>query len=346
MLGRVFDPRNNALNAWRLVLATSVILWHTWPLTGHEIPPRPITQLLSQVGVDGFFAVSGFLITSSWMRNPQPRSYFTSRGLRILPGLWVCVFITAFAIAPLGVLIQRGSVSELMKSGAPAAYVLNNGLMNVLFYPGIAGTPKNIPWPGVWNGSLWTLAFETGCYIVVALLGISGLLKYRWAIPTAFVLTLTATAVFGFPAFAMSTIPQMVARFAVMFAAGALIYQYQDKIPAKWSLVALSLGLLLLSGLLSNYRVLGAIPLAYLVIASGALLKRLNLRNDLSYGVYIYAFPIQQLLVIMGLATLRVFPFFIVATLVTLSLAAMSWFVVEKRALALKKRLRVEAGTG
>ncbi|EUA47341.1 Nodulation protein 10 [Mycobacteroides abscessus subsp. abscessus] len=258
--------------------------------------------------------------------------------------MWVCVFITAFAIAPLGVLIQRGSVSELMKSGAPAAYVLNNGLMNVLFYPGIAGTPKNIPWPGVWNGSLWTLAFETGCYIVVALLGISGLLKYRWTIPTAFVLTLTATAVFGFPAFAMSTIPQMVARFAVMFAAGALIYQYQDKIPAKWSLVALSLGLLLLSGLLSNYRILGAIPLAYLVIASGALLKRLNLRNDLSYGVYIYAFPIQQLLVIMGLATLRVFPFFIVATLVTLPLAAMSWFVVEKRALALKKRLRVEAG--
>ncbi len=84
--------------------------------------------------------------------------------------------------------------------------------------------------------------------------------------------------------------------------------------------------------------------MAYLVIASGALLKRLSLRNDLSYGVYIYAFPIQQLLVIMGLATLRVFPFFIVATLVTLPLAAMSWFVVEKRALALKKRLRVEAG--
>ncbi len=144
----------------------------------------------------------------------------------------------------------------------------------------------------------------------------------------------------------MSTIPQMIARFAVMFAAGALIHQYQDKIPAKWSLVALSLGLLLLSGLLPNYRVLGAIPLAYLVIASGALLKRLNLRNDLSYGVYIYAFPIQQLLVIMGLATLRVFPFFIVATLVTLPLAAMSWFVVEKRALALKKRLRVKAGAG
>lgn len=338
MLGLVFDPRNNALNAWRLILATSVILWHTWPLTGHPIPPTPVTQLMSQVGVDGFFAISGFLITSSWMRNPQPREYFKARTLRILPGLWVCVLVTAFVIAPIGVLIQHGSVGGLMKSGAPLAYVVNNGLMNVLFYPGIDGTPKDIPWPGVWNGSLWTLAFEAGCYIAVALFGVVGLLKYRWPIPIAFVVTLAATAVFGFPAFAMSTIPQMVSRFAVMFAAGALIYQYRDKIPARWSLVALSAGLLLVSGLLPNYRVLAAIPLAYLVIASGAMLKRPNLGNDLSYGVYIYAFPIQQLLVIAGLGTLGVFPFFILATLVTIPLAAMSWFVVEKRALALKKR--------
>ena len=337
MLGRIFDPRNNALNAWRLIFATSVILWHTWPLTGHEIPARPVTQLLSQVGVDGFFAVSGYLITSSWMRNPQPRIYFTARALRILPGLWVCVLITAFVIAPISVLIQHGSIAALMKSGAPAAYVLNNGLMNVLFYPGIDGTPRNIPWPGVWNGSLWTLAFEAGCYIVVALLGVAGLLKYRWTIPAAFALTFLATAVFGFPAFAMSTIPQMISRFAVMFAAGALIYRYQDKIPARWSLVALCGGIVLLSGLLPNYRVLGAIPLAYLVIISGALLKRPNLRNDLSYGVYIYAFPIQQLLVIIGLGTLGVIPFFVLATLVTLPLAAASWFLVEKRALVFKK---------
>jgi peptidoglycan/LPS O-acetylase OafA/YrhL len=341
VLGRVFDTRNNALNACRLILATSVILWHTWPLTGHPIPPPPVTQLLSQVGVDGFFAISGFLITSSWMRNPKPRDYFKARALRILPGLWVCVFITAFVIAPLGVVIQHGSVGALFKSGAPVAYVLNNGLMNVLFYPGIDGTPKDIPWPGVWNGSLWTLAFEAGCYVVVAVFGVIGLLKYRWTIPIAFVLTLVATAVFGFPEFAMSTIPQMVSRFAVMFAAGALIYQYQDKIPARWSLVALAAALVVASGLLPNYRVLGAIPLAYLVIASGAILKRPNLRNDLSYGVYIYAFPIQQLLVIIGLGTLGVFPFFVLATLVTLPLAAMSWFVVEKRALALKKRKQV-----
>lgn len=338
MLGRVFDPRNNALNAWRLILATSVILWHTWPLTGHEIPARPITQLLSQVGVDGFFAVSGFLITSSWMRHPQPGTYFKARALRIFPGLWVCLLITAFVIAPVSVWIKHGTMPSPMSA---VAYIINGGLLNP-FYPGIGGTPQDVPWPGVWNGSLWTLTFEMGCYIFVAILGVTGLLKYRSTIPVAFMLALCGTAVFGYPAFAMQTIPQMVTRFAVMFAAGALIYQYQDKIPARWSLVALAAGVVLISGLLPNYRVLAAIPLAYLVIASGAMLKRPNLRNDLSYGVYIYAFPIQQLLVIAGLGTLGVFPFFVVATLVTLPLAAVSWFVVEKRALALKKRQRVK----
>ncbi|MGC7354044.1 acyltransferase family protein, partial [Mycobacteroides abscessus subsp. abscessus] len=223
---------------------------------------------------------------------------------------------------------------SIMASGAPVAYAINNCLMNVVFYVGIDGTPRDVPWPHVWNGSLWTLVFEAGCYIVVALLGTFGLLKHRWTIPAAFLLTLAATAVFGYPSFGMSTIPQMIARFAVMFAAGAVIYQYQDRLPALWPLVGLCVGVVLLSGLLPNYRVLAALPLAYLVITSGALLKhhRLNLRNDLSYGVYIYAFPVQQLLVILGFGAWGPFPVFVLATLVTLPLAAASWFIVEKRA--------------
>ena len=56
-LGQVFDPRNNALNAWRLILAVSVIFWHSWPLTGRTITYRPFEQLIEQVGVDGFNAV-------------------------------------------------------------------------------------------------------------------------------------------------------------------------------------------------------------------------------------------------------------------------------------------------
>jgi peptidoglycan/LPS O-acetylase OafA/YrhL len=340
-LGQVFDPRNNALNAWRLGLAISVILWHSWPLTGRTITYKPFEQLIEQVGVDGFFAVSGFLITASWLRNPRLRDFSVARGLRIFPGLWVCLLITAFVFAPLSVLLQGGSVGNLMSSHRPVEYFLNNAVLNV-YYAGVDGTPRNVPWPGVWNGSIWTLVFEMICYIAVAVLGIVGLLKLRWTIPVAFVLTLCATAYFSYPVFSMQTIPQMVARFAVMFAAGALLHQYRNVIPARWSLVGVCIAVVLVSGLLENYRVIGALPLAYAVIVSGSLIhhRRLNLRNDLSYGMYIYAYPVQQLLVILGLGSLNMYLFFGIATAATVPLAALSWFLVEKRAISLKNRLK------
>ena len=86
---------------------------------------------------------------------------------------------------------------------------------------------------------------------------------------------------------------------------------------------------------------IGAIPLAYTVIVSGALIhnQRLNLRTDLSYGTYIYACPIQQVLVIAGLGALNPLVFAIVATAVTLPVAAMSWFLIEKPAMKLKSRI-------
>ncbi|MBA0046087.1 acyltransferase [Mycobacteroides sp. LB1] len=336
----MFDPRNNALNAWRLVLAVSVIYWHSWPLTGRTITYRPFEQLIEQVGVDGFFAISGFLITASWLRKPKLRDFAIARGLRIFPGLWVCLLVIAFVIAPISVLIQHGSVANLMSSHKPIEYVLNNGLMNV-YYAGVDGTPRGVPWPGVWNGSIWTLVFELICYIAVAVLGVLGLLKRQWVVPAAFVLFLCATAYLSYPVFAATTIPQMVARFAVMFAAGALLNQCKDVIPARWSLVAVSVVIVLASGLLENYRDIAALPLAYAVIVSGALIhnQRLNLRNDLSYGMYIYAYPVQQLLVVLGLGSLNLLLFFGIATAVTVPLAAFSWFVVEKHAISLKSRL-------
>jgi peptidoglycan/LPS O-acetylase OafA/YrhL len=134
----------------------------------------------------------------------------------------------------------------------------------------------------------------------------------------------------------------LACRTAIMFAAGALLYQWRDKIPARWSLVAVSLVIVAAASLLPDYRMVAAIPLAYAIIVSGALIhhKRLRLRTDLSYGVYIYAFPIQQLLVIAGLRWLHPVAFFVVATIATLPLAAASWFLVEKPARSLKYRLK------
>ncbi|MGE2721091.1 acyltransferase family protein [Mycolicibacterium celeriflavum] len=343
-LGQVFDPRNNALNAFRLVLATSVILWHTFPLTG-RMPPRAVTQLLVMVGVDGFFAISGFLITASWLSNPRVREYLVARALRILPGLYVCLLIIAFIIAPISVAIQGGSPTKLLLSSGPIEFVLKN-LAIVHFHFDVGGTPQGILVAGYWDGSLWSLIYEVGCYLAVAGLGIVGLVNRRWVSPVAFGLALIAAL--SLPPLPTATegqwnVAQLVVRCAIMFSAGALLYHYRDQIPARWSLVALSVAIIVLAaGLLPDYRVVAALPLAYAVIVSGAMIrsKRLRLRTDLSYGMYIYAFPIQQLLIVSGLAWLNPLAFFALSTIATLPLAALSWFLVEKRAMSLKSRLR------
>jgi peptidoglycan/LPS O-acetylase OafA/YrhL len=355
-LGQEFDPRRNALNAWRLALATGVILCHSWPLTGRRVSFEPAHQLLRDVWVDGFFAISGFLITASWLSNPRLRNYFVARGLRILPGLWVCLTITAFVIAPIGVAIQGGPAAKLLLSRAPIEYVLKNSAVAML-KPDIGGTPQGVPWSHAWDGSLWTLLPEVFCYITVAVLGVTGLLSRRWLIPAALAMALALStllppwSVFADaieaqqqidPAKAALVLGAVATRFAVMFLAGALLCQFRDVIPARWSLVAVSVVIVLASSLLPNYRLIGGIPLTYAIIVSGALIhdKRLRLRTDLSYGVYIYAFPMQQLLVIWGLGSMNPVVFAVIAAFATVPLAALSWFLVEKPSLSLKSRLK------
>lgn len=342
-LAQVFDSRINALNAWRLVLASGVIVQHSWPLTGRKVHP-PYDQLFSQISVDGFFVISGFLIAASWVRNPRFREYVVARVLRIFPGLWVCLVVVAFVIAPIGVAIQGGSAVRLLTSRGPIEYVLNNAVLNV-FHASIDGTPRHVPFPGVWDGVLWTLIFEIFCYIAIAVAGMAGLLKRRWPAVVVFTLVLAFTALVSYPV-EVQTVVQMIGRFALVFAAGTLLHQFKDKIPARWSLVAISAVIVVVAGLLvPNYRILAALPLAYAVVVSGALIhhKRLRLRTDLSYGVYIYAWPMQQLLAICGLAFLQPPAFAVVAAVATLPLAALSWFLVEKRALSLKSRFKRRA---
>jgi peptidoglycan/LPS O-acetylase OafA/YrhL len=182
------------------------------------------------------------------------------------------------------------------------------------------------------------------CYLFVAVLGVVGLASRRWISPIIFSLALVGALLLPpltFPG--LWTIPQVLVRSAIMFAAGSVMYQWRDVIPARWSLVAISVVIVVLASIyLPDYRVVAALPLAYAVIVPGALIhnKRLRLRTDVSYGLYIYAFPMQQLLAVIGLAFLNSIVFAVVSGIVTLPIAALSWFLVEKRALSLKSRLK------
>jgi len=331
----VFDPRANALNAVRLVLAVSVLVWHSYPLTGHQVGSWPVEQLLGHVGVDGFFAISGYLITSSWLRSPHAFAFLRARLLRILPGFWVSLLVTALAVGPSALLVRGLAVGAGYWHGA-LAYVVGNAGLWITRYD-LAGTPVGVPYPYVWNGSLWTLAWEFLCYLAVLVLGLVHLLRHRSTVVVAFVLMLVAVLATTYGPVDNRWVTDG-ARFGMPFVAGALVHHFADRIPVRPVLLGVAGLLVVGSAWLPDYRAVAALPLAYLVLCVGAVGRspRLRLRDDLSYGTYIYAFPVQQLLATAGLARAGVAAFALVALVMTLPLAALSWFSVERPALRLK----------
>ena len=329
----VFDPRRNSLNAIRLLLAVLVIAWHSFPLTGHDIPFHPARQFISNVPVDAFFAISGYLICSSWTRRPTVRAFLGARIRRIMPAFWVCLLVTAFLFAPL---------TSATINGSNVLYVLTNSALYIN-QVGIDGTLQNVPYPAAWNGSLWTLWWEFACYLGVLILGVTGLITKRGTIAAAFVAavagsTLTTTGIIE------NAYVVHGSRFGVMFLAGAVIWRYRQRIPVNTPLIIAATTTFLATLTLPNYRLIGALPLAYLVLVIGALVKKPNLHTDISYGTYVYAFPVQQIVASAGVrdpATM-----FIVSVAVTLPIAYLSWVFVERPWLNRGRRSRETHPTG
>lgn len=339
-LHQAFDPRNNALNAVRLSLALGVIFWHSFPLTGRDINFEPAREIMAEVWVDGFFAISGFLIVRSWVRRPDVRAYLKARALRIYPAFWTCLIVTSFATVPIGLWIATGDASQATLTHDNFGYVYKN-LSLLVFQTDINGTPLDVPYPGKWNSSLWTLPYEAICYLGVLALGVTGLLRRRF----------TLVALLAFAELAMLLTSNGVvdnffllsaSRFALMFISGAVVYKYSHRLPATWWAVGAGAAITAASTFLVDYRLVAAVPLAFTMITTGALLtsKRLNLQNDFSYGTYIYAFPLQQLLVLSGLGDLNVIAFALLSICLTVPFAVASWFLVEKPILSRRKSVK------
>lgn len=329
------NRRPNLLNAIRLVLAVGVIFWHSIGLSGSTLnAPAQITGMFGSVFVDGFFAVSGFLILRSWLRDPSARNFLAARFLRIFPAFWACLIVTAFGFAPLAAVLSSGTHTGV--SSDNALYVFRN-LALWIFQYGIEGTLQDVAYPNVWNGSLWTLSWEFLCYLAVLAFGLLKLWTRRWPVCIAFGIVWLATVV-GVDERLHSDIVDSALRFALMFLAGCLLAQFQNHIRVTWVAVLASAAIVAGSAWLPDYRVLGALPLAYVLVGVGALVsrRRLSLRNDISYGMYIYAFPVQQMLATLGAANGDPVLFGTLAALLTAPFAILSWVMVERPALKLR----------
>jgi peptidoglycan/LPS O-acetylase OafA/YrhL len=343
-LGAVLDPRQNAYNLIRLVMAALVVVWHSFPLTGSDIEIEPLRQLASRLPVDVFFAISGYLIVMSWSRTPSTVAFLRARVLRIFPAFWVCLVVTAGVFAPVALLI-RGVEAPAGFAGDAVSYVVRNAALRVWQFD-IAGTPVGTPLEGAWNGSLWTLGWEFTCYLGVLALGLLGLLRSRWALPVAY-----AACTAGVLASSYGDVHNWYltngSRFGIVFVAGAIVWRWRDHVPVRGWLLAVAGAVVVAASFLPDYGVVAALPIAYLALAAGALLKQpaLSIRTDISYGTYIYGFPLQQLLATAGLASIGVPLFALVSLVVTFAAAAVSWHLVERPAMKFKRRRPVAGPT-
>ncbi|GGE99273.1 acyltransferase family protein [Mycetocola zhadangensis] len=340
-LDESFDPRRNSLNAFRLGLAALVVVSHSWLLSGSGAQPELGGLALGSWAVIGFFGLSGFLITRSRLSSASATVYYRNRVLRILPAFIVCILVVAFVLAPASVLLGTGASYSATSA---LTYVLTNLPLSLQFVAqkGIENTLVGLPVTGYWNGPLWTLFWEACCYVIVGVL--VSVLHHRWlpgvvgalfGISTV-VVALTTAGVLHLDAGWTPVAPLFVAFFA-----GSLAYLLRHRLDVSWPTILACLLVMAAATVVGHAAAFIALPVLLLMIRlSNALpLQRVGRRYDLSYGIYIYGWPVQQLIALVTFGTgLHVGWFVLLSLSFTVPLAMASSALVERPALRLKAK--------
>jgi peptidoglycan/LPS O-acetylase OafA/YrhL len=335
LLSEAQAGRNNNFDIIRLVLSISVLVGHSFaiePVAGWPVPLGDILKStwLGGVGVDGFFIISGFLVTASAMKH-DTLTFFLNRFLRVVPALLVCLAVTLLAMSFISSLGQQAYWTH---PGTARFFVSNLTLTNMA--AGLPGVLENTVTPIV-NGSLWTLPVEVRLYILLGGVALFGALATRF---TA-LLALATLAVIGY--FNFGDLPTMVGMdswraVSVYFLAGSVFFLVKDWIRLSWRIGVLCLAVFLYAQGKPYYAAVAVVPLAYLLFCLAYLTPPVRIVQrigDLSYGVYIYAWPTQRLLW-WWFGPINPVLHALLALVITSALAYLSWRFIEKPALAWK----------
>ena len=340
----VASGRRNSFDLLRLGAAALVLFSHSFVLAAAG-EPQIGGASFGFFGVEIFFAISGFLVVKSWDKGPQLSGFFAKRALRILPALAVCVFVCAYG---LGLVLSTLSPADYLTSLEPFKYVAQNlvsiasgGLLCPPAYelPGVfAANPHN----AAVNGSLWTLPIEVQAYFMVAVLGTLSLT--RRALPVVAgcaLLVLAAPAkAYGMPVVGdvLQGRPEAVQLLAIFGVAG-LLYLHRERLPLRLDAAALALATFLLALGTPAEKFVTTLALPYIVLVAAYRLpagaQRLTRHGDVSYGLYLLAFPVQQT-ILLAWPALTPVPLFLISLPITYGLAFASWRLIERPSLRLK----------
>jgi peptidoglycan/LPS O-acetylase OafA/YrhL len=334
----------NNFDLLRILFAWFVIVSHSYVLNG-DGATDPLfeatnsTFLFSFIGVKGFFIISGYLIFKSMMVSASIFEYLVKRVLRIFPALAVVLLITLAAVY----FIYPSTLTPFFKNKEVYAYFIGN---LILFKPHffIQGIFSGLPSTAI-NGSLWTIEYEFFFYlfillfffvrshkiflkialaVVIGIFLMVRLLLYNWTVQTHFFIPLE-------PLFDLG----------IYFLMGSLLSCFHfDAINYKHTIAAVLLIALIAAIYFGVGHTVVYVTLPFLVIYLGKQTSRVATFvhasiGDPSYGIYLYAFPLQQFIIYwFRPSTLMLF---IASTIGAFIFGYLSWILIEKKALALKQ---------
>lgn len=340
-LGNVAQNRDNNLNLIRAIAATAVLVSHAYPIAlgpGTAEPLHGVTgYTLGTISVFAFFIISGFLIAQSWERTNNTRKFALARFLRLWPGLIVSILLVAFVLGPI---VTSLPVATYLTHSETLSFVVRNIILLKVQFT-LPGVYEELPYTAV-EGSIWTLIYEVACYIGIFILGLAGLLKRPRVMAMIFILFMAAYWGVRWLDIDMHPRVENLRKFALPFGIGTAFYIWRAKLP-------LHLGAVIILAVLAwavkgtdFYAPLFNLALGYgvfwIAYVPGGVLRAYNRLGDYSYGMYIYAFPIQGFAVWLWgpqdpLTNIAL------ALPITLLLSVLSWHLVEKPALALRHRM-------
>lgn len=350
--GSGFNPLQNSFGFLRLCLATGVLVSHAYPLGGYT--PEILSSIsrgqltLGGLSVYGFFSISGFLITRSMLTGSSFSKFIWNRFLRIFPGFWACLLFTVIFFVPLYCKLEGVSIRMFFQEHIQTVlgYLKNNAWLEMRQFAIPPLLAKN-PHANAIDGSLWSLILEWRCYLLVLVAGLlsmlrgaRGLLILLWAACyTVGILhqqkfELAASLPGWFADYQMSTL-------SAYFATAGAFFVLKNHIPNNRILFILAC-LVTFFGIREGYASLVCpISFAYIFLWLAFNLPSMfwvfDKHGDISYGVYMYAFPVQQALVLANVHTMGVTQYIFAALLPTFVLGILSYVLVEKPALRAKK---------
>src|SRR5689334_10613905 len=339
------DPRHrrNNFDALRLLAAVSVVFSHSFLIAEGSEAREPFIWLtgnqciLGLVGVFVFFVISGYLVTESWRRSPMPGRFALRRFLRIYPGLIFNVLLCAFVLGPLVTSLPLAAYfhGPELRDFLVKTLTLNPGPLSL---PGVlfADNPVGLHI----NGSLWTLRYEAMMYLMIVILGMLRLLR----LSTCLALTAIGIAAVYFEK-ALTPFGDIGewAWFLGFFGAGMVLHFLRDRLVFDWRGALVALIALAVFAQLGHFIMLFPLAGAYLAIwfarRYDPWLDYSRYCGDLSYGLYIYGWPAEQLVMYLSGGRAMWWRVFLGSLAIAFPLAWLSWHGVEKWALRLGRTL-------